>query len=71
MKLYSVDCPKCKIIEKKLNHRNIEYEVIKDFDYDYLVKKGFTTVPVLELDDGRCMNFSDANSYINGLNYQR
>ena len=61
----------CRIIEKKLNHRNIEYELVKDFDYDYLREKGFTTVPVLELDDGRFLGFSDANNYVNGLEYQR
>lgn len=71
MKLYSTNCPRCKVLEKKLNHRNINYEIVKDFDYSYLIEKGFNSAPVLELDDGRFMNFSDANFYINGLEYQR
>lgn len=67
MKLYSTECPKCKILEKKLLNKNISFEKITDFDYDEMKEKGFNFVPILEIDNGMLMNFSDANNYINSL----
>lgn len=67
MKLYSTECPKCKILEKKLLNKNISFEKITDFDYNEMKEKGFNFVPILEIDNGILMNFSDANNYINSL----
>ena len=60
--LYSTDCPKCKILEKILNDNNVEYDVIKD--ENIMVEKGFTSVPILELDNNT-MSFSEAVKYFN------
>lgn len=67
MKLYSTECPKCKILEKKLNSKHISFEKITDFDYNKMKEKGFNFAPILENDVGVLMNFSDANKYINSL----
>lgn len=67
MKLYTTDCPRCKILEKKLSSRNISFEKIRDFNRDEMHSKGFDLAPILETDDGKLMDFSAANSYINSL----
>lgn len=67
MKIYSTDCPKCHILEKKLQNKHIEFETILNFDPAKLLNLGFTTAPVLELDDGTMLNFADANTYINTI----
>ena len=54
--LYTIDCPKCKILEKKLADAGIEFEVCKDVEL--MTSKGFDFMPVLEV-NGNIMN-SDA-----------
>lgn len=67
MKLYSTNCPKCNVIEKKLRNKNIEFEKITDFDYDKMREKGFSFAPILETNDGILLDYSDANNYINAI----
>lgn len=67
MKLYSSGCPKCNILEKKLVAKNIPFEIIHDFNSDYLLSEGFNSLPVLELDSKELLDFSNANTYINSL----
>ena len=44
--LYTIDCPKCKILKKKLDELNIEYDVVEDVDI--MLKLGMSQVPILE-----------------------
>lgn len=60
--LYTTHCPKCLVLEKKLTSKNIEFEEITD--NELMLKKGFTIVPVLEV-DGKTMEFKEANTWIN------
>ena len=60
--LYSTHCPRCVVLEKKLNAKNIEYEEVND--ENLMVEKGFTTVPMLEV-DGVVLNYKEANEWIN------
>lgn len=60
--LYTIDCPKCKILESKLNSKNIPYEVFKD--RDKMIEKGLSTMPVLEV-DGDLLDFGQAVKWIN------
>lgn len=62
VKLYTIDCPKCKILESKLNSKNISYEVFKD--KDKMIEKGLSTMPVLEV-DGELLDFGQAVKWIN------
>ena len=67
MKLYSTNCPKCNVIEKKLRNKNIEFEKITDFDHNKMKERGFSFAPILETDDGILLDYSDANNYINAI----
>lgn len=60
--LYSTHCPRCSVLEKKLKSKNIKYQEINDPDIMRL--KGFTEVPMLQVDDS-VMNFIEANNWIN------
>lgn len=60
--LYTIDCPKCKILESKLDSKNIPYEVFKD--KDKMIEKGLSTMPVLEV-DGDLLDFGQAVKWIN------
>ena len=46
--LHSTHCPKCKVLEAKLNQKSINYE--ENNDVELMMQKGFTTVPKLEVD---------------------
>ena len=62
--LFSTGCPKCKVIEKKLTQKNIEYKKVTDVAE--MQRLGFTSAPVLKVDD-KILNFGDANRWI--MNY--
>lgn len=62
--LYSTHCPKCNVLEKKLQQKNISYEEINDIEV--MKEKGHLTVPVLEV-DGTSMDFKTAFRYLDTL----
>ena len=62
--LYSTGCPMCKILETKLDQKNIEYQVCENVDI--MMAKGFQTVPMLEIDD-KLYNFREAVTWVNNL----
>ena len=63
--LYSTHCPRCNVLEKKLQQKNISYEEINDVEI--MEKKGYLSVPVLEVDD-KSIKFKQAVDWINTLN---
>lgn len=63
--LYSTGCPKCEVLEKKLNNAGITYG--KCNDVDVMTKLGIQRVPVLSV-DGKLHEFSEANIWINSYN---
>lgn len=62
---FSTHCPKCKVIEMKLNQKNIKYNTITDIDE--MRKIGLMSAPALKVDD-ELLLFSEAVKYINNLN---
>lgn len=60
--LYSTGCPKCTILEKKLDQKNISYEI--NNDVDLMQEKGFMSMPMLEV-DGELMDFGTAVNWVN------
>ena len=60
--LYSNNCPRCKILKKKLDDNKINYEIIDNVDT--MIDKGLSTVPVLEI-NGRMLDFKDAVEWVN------
>ena len=63
--LYSTNCPKCKVLTRKLEEKNIEY--IEFTDVDKMIEMGFSVMPMLEV-DGIVMDFATANKWINEFN---
>lgn len=62
--LYSTNCPKCMVLEKKLDAARISYDMVTD--EDVMIEKGFMTAPILEV-DGNAMDFGDAVKWVNGV----
>ena len=61
IKLYSTGCPKCKILIKKLDEKNIKYEECND---TVIMKaKGIQFLPVLEV-DGILLDFKQATEWV-------
>lgn len=60
--LYTTNCPKCKILEAKLNTKNMKYNV--ETNVDKMLAKGLMSAPGLEV-DGQLMDFITANKWIN------
>ena len=60
--LYTVDCPKCKVLEKKLNNANISFEVCKDTKL--MAERNISKLPMLEV-NGEMLTFKEAVDMIN------
>lgn len=60
--MYSTHCPKCNVLEQKLNSKNINYGIIDDVNI--MIDKGFDFLPILEV-DGKIMEFNEAVKWIN------
>lgn len=63
--LYTTHCPRCMVLEKKLNAKNIDY--VENTDVDLMINKGIMTVPILEVDEKQ-LNFKEANEWLNNYN---
>jgi len=62
--LYSTHCPKCNILEKKLDSENIKYATVTDADV--MIEKGFKSTPILEV-DGVVKTFKEAIDWLEEL----
>ena len=60
--LYTIGCPKCVVLEKKLKLAGIDFDTITDIEA--IQKTGYTAVPILEA-DGRFMEFTEAVKWVN------
>lgn len=54
-------CPKCKMLKKKMELKNIDFTECNDIEV--MDKLGFASVPWLRV-DGEFMNFAQANNWI-------
>lgn len=59
--LYSNDCPRCKILKKKLDEKGVNYESCTDVNK--MLSLGITTVPMLRVED-KMMGFSEAVKWV-------
>lgn len=62
--LYSTGCPKCNVLIKKLNAKNIQFTPISDVAI--MQDIGIDTVPQLSV-NGKLLNYRDAVEFINGI----
>ena len=60
--LYSTHCPRCTVLEKKLEAKGIKFEV--ETSVDDMLSLGITQVPMLRVDD-KLLNFAEANTWVN------
>lgn len=60
--LYSTGCPKCKVLTKKLNIKNVEYTEVNDVEI--MKSMGITTVPMLSV-DSTLMDYVSAIKWVN------
>lgn len=63
MTLYTIGCPQCNVLEKKLKMKGIQYEVCTD--REKMEELGIKFAPALQLDNGEIMNFAQSNKWIN------
>ena len=61
---YTIDCPKCRVLESKLKAKMVAFEECRDIEI--MPEKGFKSAPMLEV-DGVVMNFGEAVKWINNL----
>ena len=59
--LYSTGCPKCTVLKKKLQAKNIEFTEINDVDT--MLKMGLDEVPVLKVDN-KIMQANEAMAWV-------
>ncbi len=65
--LYTTGCPRCKVLEAKLDEAGITYGVVND--PQKIMEMGFTTAPIMTV-DGTVYSFKEAINWIgaNGNN---
>lgn len=60
--LYTIHCPMCKVLEKKLNLAGIKYEIMDD--QEKMTEMGLRQSPMLQVNCGPLMNFKEADAWI-------
>ena len=64
--LYSTNCPKCKILEKKMENAGLDFTVSNDVEK--MLELGFMSAPMLYCkEENKYMAFASAVKYINEL----
>ena len=61
---YSTGCPRCSVLKKKLEDKNIEFETVTDVDK--MLEIGIKSAPALSF-GGEIMNFSDAIKWVSSI----
>ena len=56
-------CPKCKVLKTKLDKKGILYT--ENQDIDKMNELGIMSVPYLQINGGRPMDFAEANKWVN------
>lgn len=59
--LYTIDCPKCRVLEAKLNSKKIQYDTVKD--ENLMLKLGFDEMPILYV-EGDKLDYKQAINWI-------
>jgi glutaredoxin len=59
--VYTTHCPRCKILEKTLTSRGVDYVAVEDVDV--IMAKGFQMVPMMEV-DGKVLDYKEAMFWI-------
>ena len=60
--LYTTGCPRCKVLETKLNQAGLNFGVVND--PKKIIEMGFVTAPAMTV-DGKPFGFKEAIEWIN------
>lgn len=63
MILYTIGCPKCMVLEKKLDKKGIKYNKVESMSE--ILDTGIQSAPTLELDNGERLTFEKAIKWVN------
>lgn len=63
--LYTIDCPKCRILERELDKKEIHYTTVKD--RTTMLNLGFVSAPMLAVDD-KILTFAQAIKWVSEVN---
>ena len=66
IKFYSTNCPRCHVLQIKLDSKNIQYEI--HTNVQEMIALGIKNAPVLQLEDGKLLDFGEAVRWIGGYN---
>ena len=55
IKFYSTNCPRCHVLQKKMDNKNIQYEI--HTDTQEMVELGLVNAPALLLENGQLLDF--------------
>lgn len=64
IKFYTIHCPACNVLKKKLDEKNLTYEEITD--KEIMIEKGFKSMPMLEVDD-KVLTYIEAVNWLKTL----
>lgn len=59
--LYTIHCPQCTVLQKKLDNSNIDYNIIDDIEK--MKELGFKSAPILVVDE-KAYTFSEAIKWL-------
>ena len=59
--LYTIHCPKCNVLEKKLSAAGIKFQISEDIEEMY--KRGYKTAPMLDV-NGTSYDFGQAIKWL-------
>lgn len=64
--LYSTGCPKCKVLEKKLKSKNVDFVI--ESDIEPVAKLGYTSAPILlSKNTNKYYTFAEAVKFVNNI----
>ena len=63
--LFSTNCPKCRVLEQKLNQKNIAFDISDNIQE--VIDQGFMSAPVLKIGDDY-MDFTTAIAWLKEQN---
>ena len=66
IKFYSTNCPRCRILQKKLEEKNISYEL--NTDIQEMLDMGLVNAPALKTEEGKILDFGEAIKWIGEYN---
>ena len=63
IKIYTTGCPKCQILEMKLEQKGILFEEVTDISL--MERMGIDLVPMLEVEENCLLPFNEAVKWVN------